>query len=81
MLQNICMNCGRDIKVMIFRGGPWCSDDCRKEIQGKVKCHYEEMWIGEAGYVDMCLVHGENSKYPSYRGAHRPCLAVEDWDD
>lgn len=27
-----CQNCGGPIRIAIFRGGAWCSDDCRKEL-------------------------------------------------
>lgn len=33
-----CSNCGRARSEFptIFKGGAWCSDDCRKAIQGEV---------------------------------------------
>lgn len=76
-MYQFCKNCGREIRVMAFRGTDWCSDNCRKVLLGKAKCSYEEMFTSEGDLVDVCTVHGFNSKYPPYRGEHRPCLAVE----
>ena len=28
-----CENCGGPIVITIFKGGRWCSDDCRKELE------------------------------------------------
>lgn len=28
-------NCGNEIKVSIFKGTGWCSEDCRKELTGE----------------------------------------------
>ena len=33
--NNNCKNCGKEIGVAIFKGGDWCSDDCRKELAGE----------------------------------------------
>lgn len=78
-LDNICLNCGREIRVMIFRGGDWCSDDCRKALLGREKCSYETVWVEELGEIDICTVHGENSKYHPRLGEHRPCLVMDPW--
>jgi hypothetical protein len=78
-LNNICLNCGREIRIQIFRGGDWCSDDCRKALLGREKCSYETIYDNEVGEIDVCYVHGMDSKYHSRLGAHRPCRAVEDW--
>jgi len=76
-MYNVCKNCGRDIRIMIYRGGDWCSDDCRKVLLGKVKCFYETIYVAEIGEVDVCVVHGENSQFSRRYGSRRPCLAVE----
>lgn len=33
--KNNCKNCGNEIKTAIFKGGEWCSDDCRKQLSGE----------------------------------------------
>lgn len=83
-MNNICKNCGKIIRVSIFRGGDWCSENCRKALFAKeqvqkasTKCSYEPMYSEEMGPLDVCMVHGSASKYDSIRGEHRPCLAVE----
>lgn len=80
-MSNICKNCGREIRVMIFRGGDWCSDHCRKALLGKLRCSYEMIWVDEVGEIPVCTVHGFNSKYGEEFGEHRPCLAVEPWHE
>lgn len=35
MPKNSCENCGNEIQVAIFKGGRWCSDDCRKALEKK----------------------------------------------
>lgn len=37
MKNNICKNCGQEIKVTIFRDLGWCSDDCRKALGKDIK--------------------------------------------
>lgn len=81
MIDNVCKNCGKDIKVMIFRGGDWCSDYCRKVLLGKIKCYYEVMWTDEVGEIDVCQVHGQNSKYAPRFGPNRPCLAIDPYHE
>lgn len=84
-MHGICKNCGRLIHISIFKGGDWCSENCRKALvaremvqRSRQKCTYEPMWGGDAvGMVDVCVIHGTNSKYHETRGEHRPCLAVE----
>lgn len=34
--DNKCKNCDNEIGVAIFKGGDWCSDDCRKQLQGEM---------------------------------------------
>lgn len=34
-----CDVCGGVILVSIFKGGPWCSDHCRKIYEGEVPVH------------------------------------------
>lgn len=84
MMKNICKNCGNEIRVMIFKGGDWCSDYCRKVLLGKVHCSYENIWIEEVdANIDVCIIHGFISKYGPTHGPNRPCIAVEpvdDWD-
>lgn len=84
-MYNICKNCGNKIQVSIFKGGDWCSENCRKALllrearrvaQGR-KCEYEMVWTDEVGTIPVCTIHGNNSKYPPSRGEHRPCLSVE----
>jgi hypothetical protein len=79
-MRDVCKNCGREIRVQIFKGGDWCSGDCRKALLGQMKCSYELIWTEEVGGIEVCTVHGHNSKYSPVHGPHRPCLAVEDWD-
>lgn len=33
MNEDTCKACGSPIKVAIFKGEDWCSDDCRKVVQ------------------------------------------------
>lgn len=80
-MSNICKNCGREIRVMIFRGGDWCSDYCRKALLGKLRCSYEVIWTDEVGEIPVCFIHGQNSKYGEEFGPHRPCLAVDPWHE
>ena len=32
-----CKNCNNPVLVAIFKGTGWCSDDCRKVIQGETQ--------------------------------------------
>ena len=32
-----CQSCGEPIEIIIFNGGKWCCDDCRKVLQGEIK--------------------------------------------
>lgn len=87
-MMNECLNCGSPIRVSIFKGGDWCSDLCRKALARetqevaerlRTKCSYELVYTDEVGEIDVCVVHGNNSKYPPSRGEHRPCLTLEPW--
>lgn len=82
--MNECKNCGRPIRISIFKGGDWCSELCRKALVNKMmaqkartKCSYHLEWTDEVGEIDVCDVHGTNSKYGPERGLNRPCLAIE----
>lgn len=33
-MKDICSNCGKRIKTLIFQGSGICSDDCRKDRDG-----------------------------------------------
>lgn len=76
-MDEICKHCRKPIKISIFKGGDWCSEDCRKALLGKVKCSYKAQTVENLGYVEACVVHHMISKYPKTKGLHRPCLAVE----
>ena len=30
-----CSNCGKVIRIAIFKGGLWCSENCRKVLAGE----------------------------------------------
>jgi hypothetical protein len=32
-LLRVCKACGEPIRIQIFKGEDWCSDDCRKKLQ------------------------------------------------
>jgi hypothetical protein len=32
-----CNNCGSDIRIMAFKGSGYCSDDCRKVLEGETR--------------------------------------------
>lgn len=32
-MDGYCRNCGRPIRVIIFRGGEYCSENCRKALE------------------------------------------------
>jgi ribosomal protein L37AE/L43A len=34
-VKGFCKNCGNKIEIAIFKGGDWCSDDCRKALAKK----------------------------------------------
>ena len=34
-MPDTCENCGNGIHISIFKGGPHCSDDCRKALEAK----------------------------------------------
>lgn len=36
-LNGFCSNCGNKIAIQIFKGGRWCSDNCRKALGEDVK--------------------------------------------
>lgn len=44
-----------------------------------ITCSYEKQWTDEVGEIDVCLMHGMNSRWDESNGAHRPCLAVDPW--
>lgn len=41
MSDTNCKNCGNEIKIQIFKGEDWCSDNCRKAIQDLLKAPYD----------------------------------------
>lgn len=42
-------------------------------------CSYEKVHTDEVGDIDVCKVHGENSKHNAVAGEHRPCLKLDPW--
>lgn len=45
-------------------------------------CVYEDRWSGDqVGYIPICTVHNQNSKYTPEQGANRPCLAIKPWTE
>lgn len=43
MSSSKCQNCGRDIKVAIYKGTEWCSNNCRKTIEKNRKALAEKV--------------------------------------
>lgn len=39
-------------------------------------CRYERRWTDEVGTIDVCVVHGNNSRH-DWVGPNRPCLSVD----
>lgn len=46
-----------------------------------ILCTYEVVWTDEVGDIDVCTVHGNNSKHPDVCGPHRPCLTVDPYTE
>lgn len=42
-------------------------------------CYYRTQWTDEVGEVDVCVIHGQNSRHSpdTHEGPHRPCLQVD----
>jgi hypothetical protein len=37
MFPDSCQNCGKRVRVQIFKGEPFCSDNCRKALGKDIK--------------------------------------------
>lgn len=40
-------------------------------------CSYEVQHTDEVGSIDICIIHGQNSRHTSSKDQHRPCLTVD----
>ena len=41
------------------------------------RCRYEKKWTDEVGTIDVCIIHGQNSKHDTTVEPQAPCLHVD----
>lgn len=44
-------------------------------------CTYNLTWTDEVGNIDVCVLHGNNSRHRQAAGPNRPCLTVDPYPE